>query len=48
LELINHNAAEKELRNVESEKGKARDRELLAAAITRENALRDIEEAEKL
>jgi hypothetical protein len=48
LELINHNAAEKELRNVESEKGKARDKELLAAAIARENALREIEEQEKL
>jgi len=48
LELINHNAAEKELRKIEAEKGKARYSELLAAAIARENALRDIEEAEKL
>lgn len=48
LELINHNAAEKELRNIESEKSKQRDKELLAAAIAREEALREIEEAEKL
>ena len=48
LELINHNAAEKELRNIEAEKSKQRDKELLAAAIAREDALREIEEQEKL
>lgn len=48
LELINHNAAEKELRNVENDKALNRDKDLLSAAIIRENALKEIEEAEKL
>ena len=48
MELINHNAAEKELRNVENDKALNRDKDLLSAAIIRENALKEIEEAEKL
>lgn len=47
LELINHNAAERELRQIQLEKEKARDKELLAAALHREQALASIEDAEK-
>lgn len=47
LELINHNAAERELRNIQTDQEKLRDKELLQAALAREKALADIEEAEK-
>jgi len=47
LELINHNAAERELRALQTEAEKARDKELLEAALAREKALQDIEEAER-
>lgn len=47
LELINHNAAERELRGIQSGVEKARDKELLDAALAREKALQDIEEAER-
>jgi hypothetical protein len=47
LELINHNAAERELRGIQTEVEKARDKELLDAALAREKALQDIEEAER-
>ena len=47
LELIKHNAAERELRNTQIDAEKSRDRELLNAALHREKALADIEEAEK-
>lgn len=36
LELIAHNQAEKELRTVQSEKEKLRDKELLAAQLARQ------------
>ena len=47
LELINHNAAERELRQIQIEKEKARDKELLEAALHRERALAQIEDEEK-
>lgn len=47
LELINHNAAERELRNIQTDQEKLRDKELLQAALAREKALADIEEVEK-
>jgi hypothetical protein len=47
LELIKHNAAERELRQAQDYNEKLRDKELLEAAITKENALANIEEAEK-
>jgi len=47
LELINHNAAERELRTIQEGITKTRDQELLAAALAREKALQDIEEAER-
>jgi hypothetical protein len=47
LELINHNAAERELRGIQLEVEKSRDLELLNAALGREKALQEIEEAEK-
>jgi hypothetical protein len=47
LELINHNAAERELRNIQEGAMKERDQELLAAALAREKALQDIEEEER-
>jgi len=47
LELINHNAAERELRKVQEEAEKVRDKELLEQALTREKALQDIEEKER-
>lgn len=47
LELIKHNAAERELRNIQMDAEKSRDKELLNAALAREKALADIEEAEK-
>lgn len=39
LELINHNAAERELRAIQTEAEKGRDKELLSAALAREQAL---------
>lgn len=39
LELINHNAAERELRGIQQEVEKKRDLELLNAALAREKAL---------
>jgi len=47
IELIKHNEAEKQLRSMQSETEKARDMELLEAAIAREKALQEIEEKEK-
>lgn len=48
LELIKHNAAERELRQAAEYADKTRDKDLLNAALAREKALADIEEAEKL
>lgn len=48
LELIKHNAAERELRNIQSQEEKDRDKELLVAALKKEKDLADIEEAERL
>lgn len=48
LELIKHNEAERELRQAQEAAEKARDKQLLEAALAREKALADIEEAEKL
>jgi len=48
LELIKHNAAERELRQAQEFAEKSRDKDLLSAALSREKALHDIEEAEKL
>ena len=47
LELINHNAAERELRGIQQEAEKKRDLELLNAALAREKALQEIEEQER-
>ena len=47
MELINHNANEKELKGIQVEAAKARDKELLDAALAREKALIELEEAEK-
>jgi|TARA_B110000285_G_scaffold94730_1_gene108161 hypothetical protein len=47
LELINHNAAERELRGIQQEVEKNRDQELLNAALAKEKALQEIEEAER-
>lgn len=47
LELINHNAAERELRDIQMDQEKLRDKDLLQAALAREKALADIEDAEK-
>ena len=47
LELISHNAAERELRAIQTEAEKARDKEMLEAALTRERALQGIEDDEK-
>ena len=44
LELINHNAAERELRGIQQEVEKNRDLELLNAALAKEKALEEIEE----
>jgi len=48
LELINHNAAEKELRHIQENNDRTRDKELLAANLAREEALKQLEEDEKL
>ena len=47
LELIKHNAAERELRQAQTEAERSRDKELLDAAMNREQALANIEEEEK-
>ena len=47
MELINHNAAERELKSIQVDVEKSRDKDLLAAALAREKALAEIEEAEK-
>ena len=47
LELINHNAAERELRQIQLDADKQRDKELLAANLKREQAMIDLEEAAK-
>ena len=48
LELIAHNAAEKELRGTQVHHEKQRDKDLLEAALTHQAALIEIEDAEKL
>lgn len=47
LELISHNAAERELQSIQLDAGKQRDKELLNAALAKEQAMIDLEEAEK-
>ena len=47
IELINHNAAERELRGIQQQSEKQRDKELLDAALNRERALQDLEEQER-
>ena len=47
LELINHNAAERELRGIQQEVEKNRDLEPLNAALAKEKALEEIEESER-
>lgn len=47
LEIIGHNVAEKELREIQANAEKQRDRELLAANLAREKAMVDLEEAAK-
>ena len=39
IELINHNAAERELRAIAEEAERKRDKEMLGAALAREEAL---------
>jgi hypothetical protein len=46
-ELINHNANELELKKIQLEAAKKRDKELLDTALAREKALTELEEAEK-
>ena len=48
LEIIQHNVAERELANIQANAEKARDKELLQAALDREQALQDLEEQEKI
>ena len=47
LELINHNATEKQLREHAEEQDRLRDKELLNAALHREKQMQDLEAAEK-
>lgn len=47
LELINHNAAERGLRDIQYSSDKQRDKELLEANLRREKAMMDLEEAAK-
>lgn len=47
LELINHNATEKQLREQAEMQDKVRDKQLLTAAMAKEKAIEDIEAAEK-
>lgn len=45
LELISHNAAERELRQIQIDAEKQRDKELLASNLQREQAMIDLEKA---
>lgn len=45
LELIQHNAAERELRQIQINADKNRDKEILSANLTREQAMIDLEKA---
>lgn len=47
LELINHNAAEKELREIQYHADRHRDKEILNANLAREQAMIDLEVAAK-
>lgn len=47
IELLNHNAAERELRLINEQAAKNRDKELLAAALAKEKAIQDLEEQER-
>lgn len=47
IELINHNAAEKELRGIQQEAERQRDKQLLQANLDREKAMIELEEREK-
>lgn len=47
LELISHNAAEKELREIQNNAEKQRDKELLDANLNRERAMMELEVAAK-
>ena len=47
LELINHNATEKQLREQAEQQDRLRDKELLNNALAREKAIADLEAAEK-
>ena len=47
IELINHNAAERELRGIQEQSEKQRDRQLLEANMNRERAMIELEEREK-
>lgn len=47
IELINHNAAERELRGIQEQTEKERDRQLLQANLDREKAMIELEEREK-
>ena len=47
IELIKHNEAERELRLAQTDAEKARDKQLLDAALAREKALADHEDAER-
>ena len=47
IELINHNAAEKELRGIQQEAERHRDKQLLQANLDREKAMIELEEREK-
>lgn len=48
LELINHNSAERELRELQFNADKQRDKELLQANLKREKAMIDLEEAARV
>jgi len=47
LELINHNATEKQLREQAETQDRLRDKDLLSNALTKEKAIEDLEAAEK-
>lgn len=47
IELINHNAAERELRGIQEQTERNRDRFLLDANLNREKAMIELEEREK-
>ena len=48
LELIAHNATEKQLREQADDKERVRDKQLLGAALDKEKALQQLEEDERL